>query len=115
MEYKEIKKNIMDFVNEREDASFADIQFKFPEFFGGKGELMIEEKNLWLWGGMQIEVVDAIIELQEEKRFFFKPVSSWVYAVDGIIPNKKIAKNVPHNGYKKPRWVPVVFISNEKN
>jgi len=103
-----VKKQILEYVQERGNVSFAELMRLGGDAAKGDQALCLEEyPNLIMWAGMSQPFIKAIEELLEEGRLVEKPTSLLVYMADGMLLRMPLAKSKRH--YKKPRWTPVVF------
>lgn len=76
----------------------------------GKQAFGMADKNVWFWFGMSDAFADVMLELQARNEVAPKPTTILVYAIDGAAPKVPVASSrIPPGGYKKPRWLPVVF------
>lgn len=103
---KKLQQEIYEFVKQRRYVSFAEIQNKYGK---GKFSIVLPKKNIFLWVQLPKEVVDAILNLIEEKKLFLHPSCLLVYFCDGKVLTLPIAKRIPKNGYKNPHWLPTVL------
>jgi hypothetical protein len=104
---------VVDFVRERRGGvTFVEIERHLIALgFPTKGHLAlgIEGQNVWFWFDMSAPFVALIRELQTSGRLAMKPTIWLTYALDSCLPTMPVAVRPPANGYKHPRWAPVVF------
>ena len=97
-------------VCKRGSVSFAELDCEV-EGFSGDIQLGFG-KNIWLWFGLSQEAADTIGDLIKSGDLKMKSCSTMVYAIDGTMPNCKLANQ--NRNYKDPRWLPVVFDSRKQ-
>lgn len=66
-----------------------------------------EDYNIWFWGGLSDQAIDALEELLRTNQIAMTPTYPLTYLIDGVIVKWPIAKQV--RKYKKEHWLPVVF------
>ena len=78
-----------------------------------RGDLALELRpntNLIVWDGVSQTFAGAMNLLLEGRKIKYRSTSMFVYLADGATLRLPIAKRMPKaGGFKKPRWVPVVF------
>ena len=100
-------------VRDLDHVSFVEMGKQIEGF---RGEYGIEmTPNVFLWQGVSEIASEALIALAQAKRIHFEPVRRivgggmpLVYLVDGGFLALPLAKRLTPEGYRKPRWLPVV-------
>lgn len=94
-------------------VTFAEIERKWPDLFGGKLVLSLPDLsalNIYLWFNMSELGVDVFQELQRRKKIRPLVTSIFTYVADGIVPTVKVVgKQKITKRYKNERWLPVCF------
>jgi hypothetical protein len=102
-----VKEQIFELIQRRDHVTFAERAQAIPGF---RGDYMMEIlPNVVLWAGLSAEAIDAIDELRVGKRIAVEPASVLTYLADGAALKFPVAKSLPKEGFKKPRWLPVCF------
>lgn len=105
---EKMAKQITEYVRTYKGVSFVELTKLFGD--DAKGRWVIEEpKNCFWWTGMSKDFVDAVRLCLDRGEIRAKGTSAFIYYVDGKVPRFPVAKRPPKAGYKKPRWVPVIF------
>jgi hypothetical protein len=101
---------VVKFVGCQGGVSFVELA-SFLEGIGfpvrGDRELHIASMNVVLWSGISPEFVELVD--QTTGRLEVKPTSVLVYLLDGGMLSYPVAKQPPPGGYRRTRWLPVVF------
>lgn len=82
------------------------------EYLGDRflGDRAMEKpKNLIWWSGISLEFLEALVDLLRTGDITFQPTNPFTYLVDGESLDLRVARRYPSGGFKKPRWVPIVF------
>lgn len=107
------KNFLVSLIKERDHVSFVEIKrFGREAGFnvdGDRSATWDTDLNLILWNGISGELLAAINSLLADKVIFMQPASYFTYFADGEVLNLPVAKRPPAGGYKRPRWLPVVF------
>lgn len=101
-----LENRVFDYIKNRGNVSFVELRDEFTEF-KGKYEKCFDNKNIILWSGVSIEMLNALDSLMNKKKITITPTSEFVYMCDGACLNLPIAKRIYR--YKKPHWLPIVF------
>jgi hypothetical protein len=81
-----------------------------------KGNCCAEMRpNLLVWYGMSQTLVDAVNLLLKDGKIEWHSTLVLTYLADGAALRLPIAKSMPKDGFKKPRWMPVVFNLRKPN
>lgn len=99
---------ILELVTERETVTFAEL-VNYISGFSGEYQLSHGRPNVVIWPSASETAADALNQLRAENKIFMHPANILSYICDGVVPNMPVAKRIPNNGYKKPRWLPVCF------
>ncbi len=107
----ELRQAILEYVNERDHVSFAELQREFGSRFNVRGEVGLAPERLptlLYWVGMSREFCAAVNELTGKRGpLSFALCSPMVYILDGATLTLPIAtKALP---YKTDHWLPVVI------
>lgn len=91
-------------------VTFPELLRRLEPFTEVRGSFALEiAPNVILWLGMSEQIIDAVQQLQREKRIWPWPSSVFVHLIDGGLLKLPIAKRLPKGGYKKERWLPVTL------
>lgn len=106
-----MKQQILDFIDEREIVTFADLNLNIAGFTGDQNFTTEElgKLNIWLWSGLSDGAIDAISDLVDNKEIDMRLINPAAYYEAGLVPFIEVAYEQKH--YKKPVWLPVAFIS----
>ena len=98
-------------VAERDHVTFCEVQVALEAYLPVHGDCAIELRpNLFLWVGLSVELVRALRQAHDGGLIHFHPASTLLYAIDGAIPRIPVARRTPPpQGFKKPRWLPVML------
>lgn len=105
-----MQEQIINYVRQRKDVSFAELCRDIPGF---KGELTLTAsqcENVILWAGMSAEAISTMAELEREEKIHFKSTPVLTYMIDGATLKLPVAKALKN--YKSPRWLPVIVTTN---
>ncbi len=103
-----LKDDIVKFVGDRGNVSFAELRQAFPQLAGGTLNLVLQNyPNIVLWCRLSNAGCDALSELLDDGRLEVRGCTPLVYHIDGAIPDLPLAKQKRH--YKEPHWLPVVL------
>ncbi|RZN47595.1 hypothetical protein EF808_04140 [archaeon] len=92
MDIEEWKEKILESVEARCGATFANLMFDFGDDAKGEYDLFVPEStNLVMWSGMSKGFSMALSELHKEGRISFKPDSAFLYMMDGLVLSLPIA------------------------
>jgi hypothetical protein len=104
---------VMDYIETQDHVSFAELANRFPQFKGGELAACVPDyPTIVYWCNMQQEAADAIRNLFESKKIYFKQTTFLVYAIDGTRLNLPIAKS--KRKYKNDHWLPVVIMKGKR-
>lgn len=111
--YKEVIQRIKEYQN----VSVVEIRGVLDELgIPTNGQVALEfALNCFIWFGMSEEMAEILQALLRDEEVDIKQTCLLVYFCDGSVPNVPMAKRIPKAGYKKPRWIPVVFNPVQKN
>jgi hypothetical protein len=110
MTSREMADEILVYIRENGDASFANIMNLFGE--EARGEWAKEVlPNVVLWAGMSRSLVDAINIIQPLTEL--KSCHPWAYLADGHLLRMPLAKRPTRKGYAKPHWLRVLLVVKE--
>lgn len=105
-----LKTAVVGLVKSDGHVSYAELQRKFPEMFGGKGTHECPDRPWVLhWQGLSDQGCDVIEQLLLEKQIFVWPTSRYTYFLEGVLINLPFAYDV--TGTKKASWLPIAFHS----
>lgn len=97
-------------VKHRDCVSFVEMQSYSAPHMPTEGAMVLELKpGAVLWRGLSEELAGLLQWLLKQQRVHLHPCSTLVYWADGRVPGLPVAKSAPAAGFKRPRWVPVVF------
>jgi hypothetical protein len=103
---------VVEFVRRMGSVSFVEL-VRFLDDLGfpatGDQAIVIDALNVVLWDGVSSAFVDLMADLRNAGRLHMTPTHFLVYLMDGGFLGYPIAKRPPVGGYRKPRWLPVVF------
>ncbi len=106
-EVNRLKEDILACIAKRgSNTTFAELS-KYVEGFNGEYQYNTPYSNLIIWSKMSKDAVEAIYQLNREKRVILSTVSIWVYIYEGRGLNVPVAKRL--RAYKKPHWLPTVI------
>ena len=108
------KDNLLNLFKKYPGTSFAEIMGWFPEAKGDLAMCLNDNPTIILWTNLSQEFMDIIKELLDEKIIRIQSCHFFVYLADGHFLGLPIAKRLDHH-YKKPRWLPAVFILAKKD
>ncbi len=94
---------LLEFIRTRRGVSCVEL----ADGFGSGNATILEESNIVIAFGLSEEVAAALNELIESDDVVCIPCSTFVYLIDGRMPDLPIAK--ANKSYKKPHWQPVAF------
>lgn len=98
------------YVRQYDHVTFVELLRRLEPFAEVRGTMALEiAPNVLLWVGMSEAFIDAIHQLQREKRIWPHPTVWLTYLFDGGGLRAPIAKRIPKAGYKKEHWLPVCF------
>lgn len=107
-----MKNKIMGFIRTRGNGvSFVELEDHISGF-KGDFEYGDFDQNLLYWSGISEEAISAIQDLVRDGRLTMKRTDFLVYLIDGKILKMPIAKSI--RAYKRLRWLPILFYTNEK-
>lgn len=111
MDKQALKKAVLKYIRERNDVSYAELQWLFNRLgFDYRGEFEIYSPvndNVILWTGWSREAIEILNELKSENLIEQKPVQPLIYLIDGAGLSLPIVCKVAN--YKTPHWLPLVF------
>lgn len=110
METEEAITKIKKLVKEKDGGiSFVEIEMEFGNDAKGEYGYNLDGKNIVLWDSLSKELLEAIKFCTTKDIIEMKPCMPVIYSIDGKVLDLPLAKRIPKNGYKKTRWLPVVF------
>jgi hypothetical protein len=101
---------LYDFIVDWRTASFVEVCRKFGGRFPDARKVSMSDDtdpNIILWSQIPEPIVDALVQLQVERRMEFRTASPLSYYIDGGAMGLPLVKRPPKQGYKKPHWLPV--------
>jgi len=108
-----LKQRVLEYIFYRKHVSLAELKIYFEdEFTGDNAWYFTPYTNLIIWSGINQAFTTILNDLQVDKLIQVKRCMVLIYAIDGVIPNMKVARYIRQ--YKKPRWLPVVFNPTSK-
>lgn len=112
MNKEEIKKIVLDYINENGSASYAELQWLFDQYgYDYKGALMSCAdacEHVVFWSDWNAEAFDLMAELLHEGVVHREPAHPLRYLVDGCAMTMPIVKRAIQ--YKTDHWCPAVFV-----
>jgi len=97
---------VVKLVQRRPGLSFVELTRLCLEFHGDLSWWFND--SLMLWAGLNERAMRAMNYGVYVDALEVEPCSTFVYLIDGFIPNMPEARSLTRH-YQKPRWVPVVF------
>jgi hypothetical protein len=107
-----IIERIIDMIDERGPITFIELQKHLAPFFPTFGDRELHQAgNVVLWLGLSPELAEAVQALVADGRITMRRTTVLVYLFEGAALPVRIAlgDQPPKDGYKHPRWMPVVF------
>jgi hypothetical protein len=106
MNAQQMSEQIMEYIGQNGDASFANLMYLFGE--EAKGDRALEVlPNVILWANMSPTLIEALAAVKHLLEVHVTSVL--VYLSDGQSLTLPIGKRVPKDGFDKPHWVPVLL------
>ena len=104
-----LEDRVVAFITERGGGvSFVELEREFPEEFDGQHAMsLMDYDNILLWQPVSLAMAGALNSASNNGRIEVKPVSEFVYFLDGKVFRMPIARRARH--YKTLRWLPVTF------
>ena len=103
----DLKEQVLAYVAGHPGTSFAELTRELED----TGDYLLDlGHNIVIWEGISYELVSAITSLRQEKRIKLEPCAPLIYLIDGtLLRHPVITGKPPAQGYKNPRWLPVVI------
>lgn len=113
MNVEQLALAVEEYVERHDHVSYPEIAHRIFEANGveHRGSISIEDNhNIVYWAGMSEMFADTMMLVERRAKIVRKQASVFTYLVDGGMLRLPIAKRLPpKGGFKKPRWLPVVF------
>lgn len=111
MEKEKIKRVVLDYINQNDAVSYAELEWLFEQNrYDYKGDLMAcsdQNEHVVFWSGWSQEAFDLVGELIGDDLIHRVPADPLVYLIDGKGLRLPVVKRfIP---YKTDHWLPVVF------
>ena len=104
----------IDHIHDVDNVSFAELERVLERHdIPVHGDYVVEfpsMPNMLLWCGMSREFVTITEAIDRHPHIDWKPTHYLVYLADGRYPNLPLAKRPHKGGYKKPHWLPTVYV-----
>lgn len=113
-EARELANILKDVVERESDATFPGWLRHCGDRGAGDFEIGLLDLNIVWWAGLSEAAARAVEIAREEKMVGLDVVEPMVYLIDGGMLNIPLVKRPPPQGYKKPHWIPVIFIPYRK-
>ena len=106
-----LKQDILNFVTDNGDTTFAELDTKVKGFSGEKNLYYDLDKNIWCWFNMSQEAVKAINDLVKEDKISLTYSTDYRYFMTGVLPRAPIARSI--ESYEIPHWLPIEISLSE--
>lgn len=101
-----MKDEMLRFIQEQTQVSFAELERHFGEQAAGEYVLFAGASNVILWDNVSEEFVLAFRKLQEDNLIRMTPTSPLTYLINGRVLKYPLAKRVL---YSSTHWLPVIL------
>ena len=105
---QEYKVCVLAYVTEHDFVSFAALHKHFAGDAREQTQIALPGNRI-VWSGMPRLLVDAILELVEERALAAVPAHKSHYVRDGRVLKLPVEKTVPPDGHAEPHWFPVLL------
>ena len=105
---QEYKVDVLAYVTEHDFVSFAALHKHFAGDAREETQIALPGNRI-VWSGMPKPLVDAVLELVEERALAAIPAHKSRYVRDGRLLKLPIEKTVPPEGHAEPHWFPVLL------